>query len=101
MVDSEKLKRLIREFRKLDINDPAASEYWEAFIEELGSEHETIEFLSGASSEDLFILSSVFDDLSLKFQSPEFIKFLKSLAEDHPAAEMDVDIQFAEQTLNG
>ncbi len=100
MVDSEKLKKLIQEFRKLDITDPAASEYWEAFVEELGAENEAVEFLSQANDEDLFILSSIFDDLSLKFQSPEFIKFLKRIAEDHPAAEMDIDIRFAENALN-
>ena len=99
MVDSEKLKILIGEFRQLDINDPAASEYWEAFIEELGSENEAIKFLSEANDEDLYILSSVFDDLSLKFQSNKFIEFLKDLQKKHPAADMKLDIEFAEKAL--
>lgn len=100
MVNKDKIKNLIQTCRELDINDPAISDQWDLLVEELGTEYEATKFLSEAEDKDLFILSSVFDDLSLKFQSPKFVEFLKRLAECHPAAEMDVDIHFAEQVLN-
>ncbi|OCZ53802.1 hypothetical protein [Dehalobacter sp. TeCB1] len=99
MVDRDKMKDLIQACRELDINDPAISEHWDLLVQELGTEDEAIDFLKSASDKDLSVLSPVFEDLSLKFQSNTFVEFLKDLEKNHPAADMKLDVEFAEKAL--
>ncbi|MGG7143557.1 hypothetical protein ACQPVP_08830 [Clostridium nigeriense] len=74
--------------------------YWEPLIELLSkNEVDTIEFLRACSDEQLYWISEVFEDISNKFQSKEFVDFLKELQKDHPNADMELDIQAAEYRL--
>jgi hypothetical protein len=100
MADEAKLKNLIKACRETDINDPALSDLWDSLVQELGTEEETMKFLNSSSDKDLDILSPIFEDLSHKFQSKEFVKFLKQLEKKYPGANLKTDVEFAESALD-
>lgn len=74
--------------------------YWEPLTALLTKDEEdTINFLKECSDEQVYHISEVFDQISDKFQSKEFVDFLKELQKDHPDIDIKKDIQAAEYRL--
>ncbi|UED78739.1 hypothetical protein FH508_0014895 [Lysinibacillus sp. CD3-6] len=85
--------------KELHINDPAISECWDRLVIEFTNEFDTIEFLNSCSEEEVYWISSVFDDLAYKFPSRKYLDCIKQLAKKYPEIDMAHDIELAESYI--
>jgi hypothetical protein len=101
MINEKQIKQWIKERSNLHPNDPKISYYWNKIEKELTKdEKETIEFLKTCSSEELYYLSESFEEMSIAFQSKEFISVLKELSKKYPKADLDIDIEIAQRVVD-
>lgn len=74
--------------------------YWKPLIEILSkNEKNTINFLENCSDDILYWISEIFEYISKKFQSIEFVKFLRKLQKEHPSIDLEIDIKSAEYAI--
>ena len=81
MLDREKISNIIHKIDSLHLEDPSISIYWDELTQILSEdEEETIYFLDRCNDENVINnISSVFDDISIKLQSQDFIQCLDRL----------------------
>lgn len=73
---------------------------WEKLTDILSiNEGETISYLKNCSKEDLLLISSVFDDVSEKLQSKQFISCLRELDKKYPELQLTFFIDDAESYI--
>lgn len=73
---------------------------WEKLANILSiNEGETIIYLENCSKEDLLLISSVFDDVSEKLQSKQFISCLRELDKKFPELQLTFFIDDAESYI--
>ena len=98
------LKEVIKttkEKRKLHLNDPAISKYWDKLIELLSVDLEDTKYvLERVGEENLYQINEVFDDISYIFQSKEFILLLEELSKKYPQLDLETDIKWAKEMMN-
>lgn len=100
MINAQMLRKLLETRISFQPSDPRIQETWQEMTEILSvDEKEAISFLNQCTEKEIFWLSEIFEDLSESFQSPQFIKSLKSLQQRHPNIDMSVDIKYAEMAL--
>ncbi|MBC1944525.1 hypothetical protein HCA15_10900 [Listeria booriae] len=93
---------IILEKRKsLNINDDFGIEKcWNEMTELLSqNEMETINYLEESTEKDLFYISEIFEDVSERFQSEQFINCLRKLDKKFPELDMTQDIDIAESYI--
>ena len=97
----EKIREVIEKRRKLDINDGIGiQKCWEDITDILSdNEANTIVYLDNCSKDDLYWISEVFEDISIKLQSNEFIECLRRLDIKFPELDMTKDIDLAEDYI--
>ncbi|MDM5370055.1 hypothetical protein QUF96_00260 [Bacillus bombysepticus] len=75
-------------------------EWWEEMPQILSKDQsETEKFLGERTSEELYFLSELFEDIAYKLKTDSFIRFLKELHSKHPDAEMAEQIKEAEAVI--
>lgn len=93
---------IILEKRKsLNINDDFGIEKsWNEMTELLSqNEMETINYLEESTERDLYYISEIFEDVSERFQSEQFINCLRKLDKKFPELDMTQDIDIAESYI--
>ncbi|WP_185407301.1 hypothetical protein [Listeria booriae] len=93
---------IILEKRKsLNINDDFGIEKcWNEMTELLSqNEMETINYLEESTEKDLYYISEIFEDVSERFQSEQFINCLRKLDKKFPELDMTQDIDIAESYI--
>lgn len=93
---------LILEKRKsLNINDDFGIEKsWNEMTELLSqNEMETINYLEESTEKDLYYISEIFEDVSERLQSEQFINCLRKLDKKFPELDMTQDIDIAESYI--
>lgn len=93
---------LILEKRKsLNINDDFGIEKsWNEMTELLSqNEMETINYLEESTEKDLYYISEIFEDVSERFQSEQFINCLRKLDKKFPELDMTQDIDIAQSYI--
>ena len=93
----EQMSEILKRKKKLHMNDDFATyKCWEEMIELLSkNEVDTISYLELSNADDLHHVREVFEEISEKFQSSEFIKCLRRLDIKYPELEMTTDIDIA------
>ncbi|MBC1291719.1 hypothetical protein HCJ13_03830 [Listeria booriae] len=97
-----KQMEIILEKRKsLNINDDFGIEKcWSEMTELLSqNEMETINYLEESTEKDLYYISEIFEDVSERFQSEQFINCLRKLDKKFPELDMTQDIDIAESYI--
>ncbi|CAM4200765.1 hypothetical protein [Listeria booriae] len=98
----KKQMELILEKRKsLNINDDFGIEKsWNEMTELLSqNEMETINYLEESTEKDLYYISEIFEDVSERLQSEQFINCLRKLDKKFPELDMTQDIDIAESYI--
>ncbi|MBC1271669.1 hypothetical protein [Listeria booriae] len=98
----KKQMELILEKRKsLNINDDFGIEKsWNEMTELLSqNEMETINYLEESTEKDLYYISEIFEDVSERFQSEQFINCLRKLDKKFPELDMTQDIDIAQSYI--
>ncbi|WP_185614352.1 hypothetical protein [Listeria booriae] len=93
---------IILEKRKsLNINDDFGIEKcWNEMTELLSqNEMDTINYLEESTEKDLYYISEIFEDVSERFQSEQFINCLRKLDKKFPELDMTQDIDIAESYI--
>ncbi|WP_137657341.1 hypothetical protein [Listeria newyorkensis] len=87
--------------KSLNINDDFGIEKcWNEMIELLSqNETETINYLEESTEKDLYYISEIFEDVSERFQSEQFIICLRKLDKKFPELDMTQDIDIAESYI--
>lgn len=81
-------------------DDYGIQECWNKMIDILSQDvYETIAYLKSCSEEQLYYVSEVFEDVSEKLQSKEYIICLRKLDEKFPDLHMTEDIDIAEDMI--
>ena len=99
--DKKKIFELV-EWRKIlkCTNGILKNYYWKPLVELLTkNEEDTTKFLGECSEEQIYWISEVFDEISDKFQSKEFVEFLKRLQVLYSNIDIELDVQAAEYRL--
>ncbi|MBC2190127.1 hypothetical protein HCB15_14405 [Listeria booriae] len=97
-----KQMEIILEKRKsLNINDDFGIEKcWNEMTELLSqNEMDTINYLEESTEKDLYYISEIFEDVSERFQSEQFINCLRKLDKKFPELDMTQDIDIAESYI--
>ena len=99
--DSNKIVLLVNWRKELKNSEGLIEEYyWKPLINILSkNEKGTIDFLKNCNDEILYWISEIFEDISEIFQSKDFVEFLKELQQQHPNADMEQDIKYAEYAI--
>ena len=93
-------KKLVQEQAKLHLNDPRISENWDKLTDIIGLDLNTAQAIINSCNEsELYYVSEVFEDISAKLQSEEFISFLLKLQDKYPDLDMETDIYFAKKVI--
>lgn len=94
----KQINQIVKRREKLHLNDPRITECWNELIAVLSeSEELTIAYLLSCEEQKLFWLSEVFDDLSVRFKSLNFIECLEQLREKFPELELEIDIEYSKK----
>lgn len=94
MERAEKIRSIIKERSELHINDPSVQKYWDSLTDELSKDEQfTISFLNVCRESDIFWISEVFEDISARLNSAEYIKCLQGLDDKFPDLKLSDDIQ--------
>ena len=96
------MDKILIEREKKHINDGfGIEECWDKMVEILSKNtNETIEYLQNCSEEEIYFISEVFEDISDKLQSPEYILCLRELEKKFPNLNLKKDVDLAESYLN-
>lgn len=97
----EKMDNVIIERKgKASEDDYGIQNCWDKMVDILSQDvKETIAYLEQCSEEDLYFVSEVFEDISEKLKSKEYIAFLWKLNEKFPELNMTQDIELAENYI--
>ncbi|MCL2353464.1 MAG: hypothetical protein FWC69_02405 [Defluviitaleaceae bacterium] len=96
MLNKQDIETILNKKRELHPNDPSIIETWRLLIEILSkNEEDTIKYLDHCSADDLYHISEVFEDVSEKLESREFIRCLRRLDIKYPELKMTRDIDIA------
>lgn len=80
MVDIHKVRKVISKRIEIQPDDPKIYSFWEELKDILTvSQYETIIFLNKCTADEIYWISEVFEDISLVFNSKEFINCLEEL----------------------
>jgi hypothetical protein len=101
MFDKERILNTIHKIDCLHLEDPVISVYWDELTQLLSeNERETIDFLDRCNDENVINnISSVFDDISIKLQSQEFIECLDRLEIKFPTLFIHHMIEIARDSI--
>lgn len=81
-------------------DDPRIIDKWNELVQILTqNEHSTIAYINSCSKEKIFWLSEVFEDISEKLQSIQFIECIEKIEIKYPDLELELDIAFAKEAL--
>jgi hypothetical protein len=97
----EIMQDIIEERKKKNIEDYIGiQKCWDKMIQILSeNETETIKYLQLCDQKELYFISEVFEDVSEKLQSKEYIECLRGLDKKYPELEMTNDIDLAEEYI--
>ncbi|WP_137657450.1 hypothetical protein [Listeria newyorkensis] len=102
MIDNQLVTDIVNRRKSLHPDNPNVQEEWERltniFIQ---NENETLEYFQNCSPEILAWLSEVFEDISAVLQSEQFITCIEGLALKYPDLDLELDISYAKQSMNG
>lgn len=88
--------------KKHNEDDYGIQDCWNKMEDILSEDvHETITYLENCSEEDLYFISEIFEDVSVRLQSKEYIACLRRLDEKFPDLDMTKDIEVAEGYVSG
>ncbi|MGX7150188.1 hypothetical protein [Enterococcus ureasiticus] len=92
---------VLKKRKNLNINDDFRIEKcWNEMTELLSqNEGETIRYLVDSNKDDLYYISEIFEDISEKLQSEQFINCLRELDKKFPELDMSKDIDIAESYI--
>ncbi|NTU19573.1 hypothetical protein HPY28_04465 [Brevibacillus sp. HB1.2] len=100
MLDSNQIKRLIKERSELHLNDPKVYEFWGKLTEILSANVlETIEFFDTCTEQEAYWLSEIFEDISARVNSQDFIECIKRVDRKYPELLLAKDIKVAEEFM--
>ena len=100
MIKKEIVDNLIEERLKLSLNDIKKDFFWEKLTQIFSEdEKETINFLNQCRPEQLYWIKEVFEDISEKLQSKNFIDCIEKLNNKYKSLNMNYDIEFAKKSL--
>lgn len=96
MERAEKIRSIIKQRSELGENDPTVQKFWDELTDQLSIDEKfTISFLNDCKESDIYWISEVFEDISARLNSSEYIACLKGLDEKFPDLELAEDIQEA------
>lgn len=101
MIDKNKISEMIslRNFHATCGGD-AQDEWWTEVPDMLSKNiEETKEFFNTCRKEDLEVLTELFEGISKRLKSQEFIKFIEELQVKHPDIDMKQDIEWAKYAI--
>jgi len=92
---------IIKDRKKKSIEDDyGIQECWSQIIEILSKDVKaTILYLESCSEEDIYFISEVFEDISERLQSKEYILCLRKLDKKFPNLNLTKDIDLAEEYI--
>lgn len=95
------MDEIIIERKKKHLEDDyGIQECWNKMIDILSQDvYETIVYLEGCSEDQIYYVSEVFEDISEKLQSKEYINCLRKLDKKFPDLYMTEDIDLAEELI--
>ncbi|MET3195194.1 hypothetical protein [Bacillus sp. OAE603] len=100
MLDTNQVRKLIEERSNHDMNDPKIYEYWDRITELLSiNVIETINYLNSCSEKEIYWISEIFEDISAKVSSIDYIECLKKLDKKYPNLMLSKDIKIAEEWM--
>ncbi|NRR03389.1 hypothetical protein HP570_14310 [Brevibacillus sp. RS1.1] len=101
MLDSNLIKQLIKERSELHLNDPKVYDFWERLTELLSANTlETIEFFEACTEQEAYWLSEIFEDISARVNSRDFIECIKRVDRKYPELQLSKDIRVAEDFMD-
>jgi len=81
-------------------DDYGIQKCWDEMIEALSQDiYETIEYLENCSEDELSFISEIFEDVSEKLKSQEYIACLRKIDMKFPNLNMTKDIDLAEDYI--
>jgi len=97
----DEIEVVISERKKKHIEDDAGIQIcWNKLVQILSEDEEkTVIYLQNCTSEDLYWISEVFEDISEELQSNKYIDCLRELDKKYPLLEMTTDIDLAEEYI--
>ncbi|MBC1228074.1 hypothetical protein [Listeria booriae] len=97
----KQMEIILEERKSLNINDDFGIEKsWNEMTELLSqNEMETINYLEESTEKDLYYISEIFEDVSERLQSEQFINCLRKLDKKFPELDMTQDIDIAESYI--
>lgn len=95
------METILKKRKSLNINDDFGIEKcWNEMTKLLTqNEDETTDYLNKCNEDDLYYISEIFEDISEKLQSKEFITCLRNLDKKFPKLDMTKDIDIAESYI--
>ncbi|GGI17977.1 hypothetical protein [Gottfriedia solisilvae] len=100
MLDANQVRKLIEERSNLHMNDPKMYEYWDWLTELLSiNVSDTIKFLNSCSEREIYWISEIFEDISAKVSSIDYIECLKELDKKFPNLMLSNVIKIAEDWM--
>ncbi len=100
-MNEKKLRELIDRYSKTDVENDYEFEYFlnESFKILSINLNDTIKYLDKINANDIFYISSIFDDLSEHFKSKELIECMERNAK-RTGVDCSVDIEYAKMYLS-
>lgn len=100
-MNKERLQELVAKNKIIHLEDDSSQQdIWNEMIKILSNNlEETIAYLDSASKEEIYYISSIYDDLSERFKSKELIECMQRNA-IRTGVDCNVDIEFALKALN-
>lgn len=95
------MDQIIAERKKKNTEDDYGIEdCWNKMIDILSKDiHETVAYLESCSEEEIYFISEIFEDVSERLQSREYIDCLRRLDDKFPNLNMTKDIDIAEKYM--
>lgn len=95
-----RVQELIKVRQTLSPDDPQVQNIWCELTSILSeSLFETLQFLQDCSSDEVYWLSEVFEDVAAELKNIEFINCLISLQDKHQSIDIQNDIDFAKKAM--
>ncbi|GGB56548.1 hypothetical protein GCM10011409_37670 [Lentibacillus populi] len=100
MIDTNQVKTIINERKKIHPDDPSTKIKWQELIDVFTkNEDDTIHCLVNCDKEDIEWISEVFEDISEKLQSKKFIECIELLQKKYPELDLKTDVDFAKEAM--
>ena len=101
MINNERVLEILQ-YRKWTIerNVDAPTEWWEELTVIFSKNiKETIKYFDNCKEEDIAILIELFEDIAMKSQSKDFIKFIEKLEKQYPNIDMEQEIAWSKNAI--